>query len=87
MNLVVYGPSRLQVPVKTHVVSPLPHTYMKPGSLPTSFDPRNMNGVDLTTWNKNQHIPQCKHPLYTCKSPSFSHYILVRAPHSITIYM
>lgn len=27
-------------------------------ALPPSWDWRNVNGTDLTTWNKNQHIPQ-----------------------------
>ena len=50
----------VQEPVQTHVVSPLPHTYILPSELPTSYDPRNMSGLDYTTVNRNQHIPQCK---------------------------
>lgn len=46
------------VPVKTHVVSPLPHTYISPKDLPTSYDLRNMNGKDYTTANRNQHNPK-----------------------------
>ena len=49
-----------QVPIPTHVTSPLPHTYISPEDLPTSFDPRNIDGKDYTTVNRNQHIPQCK---------------------------
>jgi len=41
----------------THVKSPLPHTYLAPEDLPASYDPRDMNGVDYTTVNRNQHIP------------------------------
>jgi cathepsin X len=40
------------------VKSPLPHTYLKPGSLPTSYDIRDLNGKSLATDNRNQHIPQ-----------------------------
>lgn len=47
-----------KVPVKTHVVSPLPHTYLAPEAIPTSYDPRDISGVDYTTVNRNQHIPQ-----------------------------
>jgi len=43
---------------KTHVVSPLPHTYLSPEDLPATYDPRVMYGMDLTTANHNQHIPQ-----------------------------
>jgi hypothetical protein len=43
----------------SHVVSPLPHTYLSPADLPASYDPRNISGVDYTTANRNQHIPQC----------------------------
>lgn len=47
-------------PVKTHVISPLPHTYISPKDLPTSYDPRNIGGIDFTTVNRNQHIPHCR---------------------------
>ena len=43
---------------KEHVVSPLPHTYLKPEDLPKSYDIRNVDGVNYATWNRNQHIPQ-----------------------------
>lgn len=52
------GVKKSDVPVPTHVVSPLPHTYISPEDLPTSYDPRNMNSRDYTTVNRNQHIPQ-----------------------------
>ncbi|EDQ84610.1 uncharacterized protein MONBRDRAFT_34651 [Monosiga brevicollis MX1] len=42
----------------SHVVSPLPHTYLTPEDLPETYDPRNINGMDYTTANRNQHIPQ-----------------------------
>eukprot|EP01046_Picozoa_sp_COSAG06_P031747 COSAG06_NODE_3118_length_5830_cov_5.051649_3_plen_110_part_00 len=42
----------------SHVVSPLPHTYIDPAAIPESFDPRSVNGMDMTTINRNQHIPQ-----------------------------
>ena len=45
---------------KTHVKSPQPHTYLKKEQLPTIYDPRNMNGADFTTVNRNQHIPVCE---------------------------
>jgi len=47
-------------PVPTHVISPLPHTYLRPEDLPSSYDPRNIKGMDYTTVNRNQHIPQCE---------------------------
>ena len=47
-------------PKASHVVSPLPHTYLKPEALPKIYDPRSMGGVDFTTRAKNQHIPQCE---------------------------
>lgn len=30
---------------------------VRPEDLPETYDPRNMNGRDLTTINRNQHIP------------------------------
>jgi cathepsin X len=41
---------------RSHVVSPLPHTYIT--SVPDAYDLRNISGLDYTTANKNQHIPQ-----------------------------
>ena len=45
--------------VATHVISPLPHTYIRPEDIPSSYDPRSLKGLDMTTVNRNQHIPQC----------------------------
>jgi len=44
--------------VKTHVVSKMPHEYLKTEDLPTSYDIRNINGVSYATIDRNQHIPQ-----------------------------
>ena len=46
------------LPESQRVTAPLPHTYLTAASLPVAWDWRNANGTDLTTWNKNQHIPQ-----------------------------
>ena len=46
---------------KTHVKTPQPHTYLKKEQLPKLYDPRNVNGKDFTTVNRNQHIPVCKY--------------------------
>eukprot|EP00053_Salpingoeca_punica_P018554 m.182382 g.182382 ORF g.182382 m.182382 type:complete len:416 (-) comp17459_c2_seq3:537-1784(-) len=44
---------------RTSVVkSPLPHEYLNLKDLPDSYDPRGVSGLDLTTANANQHIPQ-----------------------------
>ena len=45
--------------VATHVISPLPHTYIRPEDIPSSYDPRSLKGLDMTTVNRNQHIPHC----------------------------
>jgi len=39
------------------ITEPLPHTYLQPEDVPAAHDWRSVDGVDLTTWNKNQHIP------------------------------
>ena len=44
--------------VKPHVVSALPHTYVKTADLPTDFTWGDVNGVSYLTKNLNQHIPQ-----------------------------
>ena len=43
---------------KSHIVSPLPHTYLKQEELPKEYDIRNLNGMNYATWDRNQHIPQ-----------------------------
>jgi len=40
------------------ILSPLPHTYLKEGDVPDSWDWRNVSGVNLVSPNRNQHIPQ-----------------------------
>jgi len=50
--------SRPGVPKKSVITEPLPHTYLKPEALPDTFDPRSQGGMDWTTANRNQHIPQ-----------------------------
>jgi len=40
------------------ISSPLPSSYIDADDLPLSFDPRNIDGLDYTTINRNQHIPQ-----------------------------
>jgi len=49
---------RFASPKASKVVSPLPHTYVDPSAIPESFDPRSVNGMDMTTISRNQHIPQ-----------------------------
>ena len=49
---------RFASPKASKVVSPLPHTYVDPAAIPESFDPRSVNGMDMTTISRNQHIPQ-----------------------------
>jgi len=51
-------PAVIRGPLKSVIKTPLPHTYMKPEDLPSSYDIRNMNGVEYMTSNRNQHIPQ-----------------------------
>jgi len=43
---------------REHVISPLPHTYLKASAVPGAWDWRNISGVSYTTVNRNQHIPQ-----------------------------
>ena len=45
---------------RSHIVSPLPHTYMDEDSLPNSFDWGNTEGRSLLTHMLNQHIPQVR---------------------------
>jgi hypothetical protein len=44
----------------SHIVNPLPHTYMDPTKLPKKFYWGNVGGKSYLTHMLNQHIPQCK---------------------------
>lgn len=44
---------------KSHIIHPLPHTYISENDLPQSFTWQNVNGNSYLTRMKNQHIPQC----------------------------
>ena len=44
---------------RSHVESPLPHTYIKSSELPDAFDWGNVDGVSYLTHSLNQHLPQC----------------------------
>lgn len=43
---------------RSHVESPLPHTYVKSSALPDAFDWGNVDGVSYLTHSLNQHLPQ-----------------------------
>lgn len=45
-------------PPKSHVVSPLPHTYLRDSEIPATYDIRNISGVNYASRDRNQHIPQ-----------------------------
>jgi len=47
---------QLSGPKTSKVVTPEPWTYVK--DVPASWDIRNVNGLNLATINRNQHIPQ-----------------------------
>ena len=55
------GELKLQDPdeVGSVVVSPLPHTYLKPSDIPAEWNPHDIDGITLVTSDLNQHIPQC----------------------------
>ena len=42
----------------SHIVSPLPYTYLKPKALPKNFYWGNVDGKSYTTRMLNQHLPQ-----------------------------
>jgi len=44
--------------VKNDYTSPLPHTYLKNGTVPSSWNWGDVNGVNYLTRTLNQHIPQ-----------------------------
>ena len=39
--------------IKPHVTGPLPHEEMRNEAMPTSWDWRNVSGVNYLSWNKN----------------------------------
>jgi len=41
-----------------HVTSPQPYEYLNMSAIPTDWDWRNVNGLNLVTKDLNQHIPQ-----------------------------
>jgi len=43
---------------RTYIVSPQPHTYIDPKSVPENFDWSNKDGENYLTSSRNQHIPQ-----------------------------
>jgi len=42
---------------KEHVLSPRPHEYLDLSNLPDNFDWRNVNGTNLASGARNQHLP------------------------------
>eukprot|EP00163_Fabomonas_tropica_P024897 TRINITY_DN428_c0_g1_i1.p1 TRINITY_DN428_c0_g1~~TRINITY_DN428_c0_g1_i1.p1 ORF type:complete len:620 (-),score=195.54 TRINITY_DN428_c0_g1_i1:527-2386(-) len=44
--------------IKSRVTQPLPRDTVREAELPTSWDWRNVSGVNYASWNRNQHIPQ-----------------------------
>ena len=61
------GELKLQDPdeVGSVVVSPLPHTYLKPSDIPAEWNPHDIDGITLVTSDLNQHIPQCNSHTHT----------------------
>jgi cathepsin X len=59
VNLSLCEPAQvIKEGVSSVVISPLPHTYLKPEDVPASYNPNDVDGVTLTTTDLNQHIPQ-----------------------------
>jgi len=52
------GPAVKRGPMKSIIKSPLPHTYLRPEDVPSSYDIRSIGGIEYMTSNRNQHIPQ-----------------------------
>lgn len=52
------GIHRLPGPPKSHVLSPLPHTYIRDSEIPAAYDIRNISGTNYASRDRNQHIPQ-----------------------------
>lgn len=46
------------VPIATVELSPSPLSAVAPGSIPSSYDIRDLKGVNYATINRNQHIPK-----------------------------
>lgn len=44
--------------IKSHIESPLPHTYVKSDSLPDDFTWQDIDGTSFLTHSLNQHLPQ-----------------------------
>lgn len=52
-----HGHHSLPLPLPSKVKSPQPHEYMNLGTLPGSWDVRNLSAGSFATINRNQHIP------------------------------